>query len=155
MYLWGYLWDRSYLLDITAVVGTVCDSMARGVHSTGHPAHPQYTVGDHRELKPDWRREGFYCEGTAKIWKDERGMWRRWKTAQIFVLSVPFRRCWTADADNKEGWWTSEQVRSVKIVKMRDWIYECLTCGGDSSDRFAGILIIESVNSDRVVCFWQ
>lgn len=31
----------------------------------------------------------------------------------------------------------------------------CLTCGGNSSDGVTRILVIERVQSDRVVCFWQ
>lgn len=43
-----------HLLDVAAVVGAVGDSVAGDIHSSGHPAHPQHTVRDHRELNAHW-----------------------------------------------------------------------------------------------------
>lgn len=47
------------LLDVAAVVGAVGDSVTGYVHGSGHPAHPQPTVGDHGELNTErrWERD--------------------------------------------------------------------------------------------------
>lgn len=50
------VWEVN-LLDITAVVGAVGDSVAGDVIGSRHPAHPQHAVGDHRKLNTHWRWE--------------------------------------------------------------------------------------------------
>lgn len=57
---------RSYLLDFTAVVGAVGDSVAGDVHGSGRPAHPQHAVGDHGELNTQWLGERDCGEGRGR-----------------------------------------------------------------------------------------
>lgn len=64
---WTSVCLGSYLLDVTAMVGAVGDSVAGDIVGSRHPAHPQHTVGDHRKLNTHWRWERDCGEEICKL----------------------------------------------------------------------------------------
>lgn len=76
--LGGWFWRQkvpvclgSYPLDVTAVVGAVGDPVAGDVQGSWHPAHPQHTVGDLRELNTRRRWEEDCVKGQVQDTEDE------------------------------------------------------------------------------------
>ncbi len=87
------------LFDVTAVVGAVDDPVPGDVCGSGHPAHPQHTVGDHRELNAQrwWERD---CSAKQRT----------------FILSVLLRSNFARVVDN-EG--ESEKNKSSRTKQKK------------------------------------